>query len=181
MIRVNYRNNNGGGYPQHYYPPHSPHGGHHRQALTNKSEGLSSLSKTFGVTQEIDPPASAAQIQESLAPVVVPATAAELVEKTEAPAKGGLFSLDKLGDIKGFVDRLGGIDGILNTVTKVQKVVSTVSQMAPMVKVLMGSFKKSSDDSDESDEFIPKKRKRRRKRTGAPKGQRKRKSVKKKL
>ncbi|WP_052350657.1 hypothetical protein [Paenibacillus gorillae] len=158
MIRVNYRNNNGGGYPQHYYPPHSPHGGHHRQALTQKSQGVSSLSQTFGVNPEIDPPVSAVPIQASLAPVVVPATAAELVETTQAaPAKGGLFSLDKLGDIKGFVDRLGGIDGILNTVTKVQKVVSTVSQMAPMVKVLMGSFKKSSDDSDESDEFFPKK------------------------
>ncbi|TBL68198.1 hypothetical protein EYB31_38615 [Paenibacillus thalictri] len=38
---------------------------------------------------------------------------------------------------------MGGIDGIMNTMTKVQKIVTNVQQMAPMVKLLMGSFGKS--------------------------------------
>ncbi|MFF2480112.1 hypothetical protein [Paenibacillus sp. NPDC058071] len=164
---MNYRNNDGsGGYPhQQHYPPHSPHGGHHRQAQGAKSQGIPSFSsKSVGIKNS-DPilPVSAEIIEEAALPtVVVPATAAELVETT-TPAKGGLpFSLDKLGDIKGFVDRLGGLDGILNTVSKVQKVVSSVSQMAPLVKVLMGSFKKSSDDDDEDEiDVVPKKRRRR--------------------
>ncbi|GMK41960.1 hypothetical protein PCCS19_50190 [Paenibacillus sp. CCS19] len=84
--------------------------------------------------------------------------------------KGGLlggFSLDKIGELKGVVDRLGGIDGILNSVGKMQKVVANLQQMAPLIKVLAGSFKKESKSSqksyDDDDDVIvrPKRRKRR--------------------
>jgi hypothetical protein len=45
-----------------------------------------------------------------------------------------------LNQVKGFIDRMGGIDGIVGTMTRVQKVVSSFQQMAPMLKLLMGSF-----------------------------------------
>lgn len=115
------------------------------------------------------------QTEDSL-PVVVPATAAELVEATTT-TKSGSFNMPSLTDIKGFVDRIGGLDGILTTVGKVQKVVSSVSQMAPLVKVIFGSFKKdsSSDSLDDDIEVVPKKRKRRKKPTGSAGRRRKRK------
>jgi hypothetical protein len=54
---------------------------------------------------------------------------------------GGLFGSSlNLGQIKGFVDKMGGIDGIMGTMTRVQKMVSSFQQMAPMLKLLMGSF-----------------------------------------
>ncbi len=85
--------------------------------------------------------------------------------------------MPSLTEIKGFVDRIGGLDGILTTVGKVQKVVSSVSQMAPLVKVILGSFKKDSgsDAADDDIEVVPKKRKRRRKPTGSAGRRRKRK------
>lgn len=85
--------------------------------------------------------------------------------------------MPSLTDIKGFVDRIGGLDGILTTVGKVQKVVSSVSQMAPLVKVILGSFKKDAGDdaSDDGLEFVPKKRKRRKKPAGSAGRRRKRK------
>lgn len=176
VIRVNYRNTPGGsGYPhQHQYPPHSPHGGHHRQGNSQQNQGLGGAS-AFGIGNGgfLPPAAQPAPVQiEETLPVVVPETAAELVE-TAAPAKTG-FSLPNLTEIKGFVDRMGGIDGIITTMTKVQKVVSSVSQMAPLVKVLMGSFKKGGD-TEEAGEFVPKKRKRRKKKTGSTPAARRRK------
>lgn len=53
---------------------------------------------------------------------------------------GGLLSSLNFGQIKGFVDKMGGIDGIVSTMTRVQKMVSSFQQMAPMLKLLMGSF-----------------------------------------
>lgn len=97
----------------------------------------------------------------------------ELVSK---PAKSGGFSLpSSLNDLKGIVDRMGGIDGIVSTMTKVQKVVASVTQMAPLIKVLAGSFKKDSaaTASDDGDGLaVPRRRKRRR--TGSTGGGRKR-------
>ncbi|WP_152396577.1 hypothetical protein [Paenibacillus guangzhouensis] len=67
------------------------------------------------------------------------------------------------GDIKGFIDRMGGIDGIVSTVSKVQKVMQSVSQIAPVVKmmadVLLPGKKKDGDD-----DWSSKKRRRRRRR-----------------
>lgn len=56
--------------------------------------------------------------------------------------------LGKLGqlplkEIKGLVDRMGGIDGIINTITKMNAMMKNIQQMAPMVRLLMGSFFKS--------------------------------------
>lgn len=115
-------------------------------------------------------------------PVV--ASAAELAEivdpgggKPEKKEKGGLlagFSLDKIGELKGVVDRLGGIDGILNSVGKMQKVVTNLQQMAPLIKVLAGSFKKESKSSQKSysddDDVIVRPKRRKRRKPGGGKG-----------
>lgn len=97
-------------------------------------------------------------------PSVMSDPTAGVSELTTVPAKAGGFSLANLSEIKGYIDRMGGIDGILSTVTKVQKVMSSVSQMAPLVKVLMGSFGKksaaASGDDSGSGEWRPKRRKR---------------------
>lgn len=55
-------------------------------------------------------------------------------------AGSGLLGSFNLNQVKGFVDKMGGIDGIVNTMTRVQKMVSSFQQMAPMLKLLMGSF-----------------------------------------
>ncbi|PZD92915.1 hypothetical protein DNH61_25815 [Paenibacillus sambharensis] len=96
-------------------------------------------------------------------PAVVPAADA-------APAAGGKlggFSLANIGELKGFIDRMGGLDGILGTMTKVQKLFANVQQMAPMLKVLMGSFGKKGAASvladDDDGEWKPSRRRRRRK------------------
>jgi hypothetical protein len=189
---VTYRNYpGGGGHPNpHQYPPHSPHSGHHRRGYVRNqtSQGLNSFQNPLGFGSEAAPIPAAPPVfsteetiiqQEDSLPVVVPATAAELVETT-TPAKAGGFNMPSLNEIKGFVDRIGGLDGILSTVGKVQKVVSSVSQMAPLVKVLMGSFKKDAgDSSDDGIEVVPKKRKRRKKPTGSAGRRRKRKRLRK--
>lgn len=78
---------------------------------------------------------------------------------------GGLGNMDQ---IKGIVDRLGGIDGIVNSMGKVQKVMSGFQQMAPMVKLLMGSFGKGKGAAgalaaeEDAAMFSPKRRKKRR-------------------
>ncbi|MCR2804530.1 tyrosine protein kinase [Paenibacillus soyae] len=105
----------------------------------------------------------------SMLPAIVPP------QLPETPAKKGfslsnLTSMANLNEIKGFVDRMGGIDGILSTVTKVQKVVGSISQMAPMVKVLFGSFGKKSiaqDDENNVERKPASRRKRRRTGTGS--------------
>lgn len=70
-----------------------------------------------------------------------------------------------IAQIKQVIDRLGGIEGIVDTMTKVQRMVQTVQQVAPLVKVLMGSFGKGSKTKGDSD-AAPKRRRRRKRRTG---------------
>jgi hypothetical protein len=166
VIRVNYRNNPGTGNQQNDW-----HGGQRlAQDPFSKSSGAKSSGFNFGGNLPTMPPAT--QQAQDILPVVVPDSTAELIESTTS-TKGSGFSLANLGEIKGYIDRLGGIDGILTTVTKVQKVMSSVSQMAPLVEVLMGSFgKKSSSDSDDDDkdEWKPKRRKRRKPSSGSGSG-----------
>gem|GEM_PF-946094 len=108
----------------------------------------------------------------SIGPLATLEAAAPVAEK-----KSSLFSLDKLSDLKGFVDRIGGLDGILGTMTKAQKIIGSVQQMAPLVKVMMGSFgKKGSDKSKlvnlDDDDWKPSKKRRRNKKR-RPSGSRK--------
>jgi len=97
----------------------------------------------------------------------VPVVGAE-VATPPAPKSSG-FSLSSIGgnikDLQGLVERMGGLDGIITTMTKVQKVVGSVQQMAPLIKVLAGSFGKKSDSAssdDDIEEYVPKRRRRRR-------------------
>lgn len=168
VIRVNYRNNPGTGNQQYDWQS----GQRQAQGQPSKSFGAKSGGFSFGGDLPTMPPETSTPLTQDILPVVIPESTAELIETT-APAKAGGFSLANLSDIKGFVDRIGGIDGILSTVTKVQKVMSSVSQMAPLVKVLMGSFKKSSSNSDDDDddgEWKPKRRKRRKPSAGSGSG-----------
>ncbi|MCU6796849.1 hypothetical protein OB236_32460 [Paenibacillus sp. WQ 127069] len=80
---------------------------------------------------------------------------------TGSGAAAGAGSAINIAQMKQIFDRLGGIDGIMDTMGKVQKMVQSVQQMAPLVKVLMGSFGKKKKDGD-SDAPL---RRRRRKRT----------------
>ncbi|WP_426449750.1 hypothetical protein ACP26L_32560 [Paenibacillus sp. S-38] len=93
---------------------------------------------------------------------------------------GGTGSFN-IGQVKDIVDRLGGIEGIVSTFGKMQTVVKSVSQMAPMIKLLLGSFgkgkKSDAEDSDDGDGLASTRRKRR-KRKGAVRGRRRRKSTK---
>lgn len=62
-------------------------------------------------------------------------------EAAQVPAAAGSAgSSFNLGQLKGLVDRMGGIEGIVGTMTKVQKFIANFQQMAPMIKLLMGSF-----------------------------------------
>lgn len=75
---------------------------------------------------------------------------------------GGLFGLPfNLGQLKAFVDRMGGLDGILNTIGKMQKLFGTMQQLAPLMRLLLA--KKSSTADADADLEIPR---RRRKRSG---------------
>jgi hypothetical protein len=97
-------------------------------------------------------------------PALIPQGASQVIEAAAPAAKAG-FSI---ADLKTFIDRVGGIDGIVNTMTRVQKVVGTFQQMAPMVKLLMGTFlKKKSPATDAASdiEWRPKRRKRRKRRS----------------
>lgn len=77
-------------------------------------------------------------------------------------AAGSSFNLNQL---KGIVDKMGGIDGIVGTMTRVQKMVASFQQMAPMFKLLLGSFGggKASANSlgsfDDSDSYKPRRHK----------------------
>ncbi|WP_138755886.1 hypothetical protein [Paenibacillus sinopodophylli] len=159
---MNYRNNPGTDNQQYDW-----HSGHRQaQAQPNKSSGAKSSGFSFGGDLPTMPPAA----PEPPALDILPAVMQEAAVETTASSKASGFSLASLGEIKGFVDRIGGIDGILTTVTKVQKVMSSVSQMAPLVKVLMGSFSKKSDSSSEDEgdgEWKPKRRKRRKPSSGS--------------
>ncbi|WP_051217401.1 hypothetical protein [Paenibacillus assamensis] len=87
---------------------------------------------------------------------VTPAAPAD----TTTPSKKSNFNI---GDIKGFIDRMGGIDGLVSTMQKVQKVVQGFQQIAPVAKLLVGSFasgksKNKDEDSEEMFYTPPKKR-----------------------
>lgn len=172
---MNYRNNPGTG-NQHY-------DWHGRERLAaeqlSKSSGAKSTGFSFAADLPTMPPATVTPPTQDILPAVIPESTAELIETTATSKAGGfsLSNLPNLTEIKGFVDRIGGIDGILTTVTKVQKVMSSVSQMAPLVKVLMGSFKKPDKSDDDEVEWKPKRRKRRKPAsgTGAGNGARRRK------
>ncbi|NUU61128.1 tyrosine protein kinase [Paenibacillus agri] len=76
--------------------------------------------------------------------------AAEEVTTKAGGLLGGLGNLGNLANmeqIKGFVDRMGGIEGIVSSMGKVQKVMSSFQQMAPMVKLVMGTFGKGKGSS----------------------------------
>lgn len=108
-------------------------------------------------------------VNPSLLPAIVPN---QLPDVNAAPPKKGfsLANLPNLTEIKGFVDRMGGLDGILSTVTKVQKVVGSISQMAPLVKVLFGSFGKKSISQNDENNSIRRPARRKRPRTGTGTG-----------
>ncbi|NBC72901.1 hypothetical protein [Paenibacillus sacheonensis] len=87
--------------------------------------------------------------------------------------KGGFNLGESINDLKGVVDRMGGLDGIVTTMTKVQKVVGSITQMAPLIKVLAGSFGKkgaSATIAEDDDDYVrprrPRKRKRRKTASG---------------
>lgn len=81
-----------------------------------------------------------------------------------SPAKAGVLGgLAGLGEIKGFIDRMGGIDGMIATFGKVQKVMSSVQQFAPMAKLIMGALplvgkasnKNSVPEEENYEEYVP--------------------------
>jgi hypothetical protein len=86
-------------------------------------------------------------------------------------AKTGGFSLANLGELKGVIDRMGGIDGIVSSMGKFQKVMTGVQQMAPMIKLMMGSFGKgkTKGTSEEGDGLYYTPTKRRRKKSSTTK------------
>ncbi|CAG7645548.1 hypothetical protein ACFQI7_25835 [Paenibacillus allorhizosphaerae] len=89
-------------------------------------------------------------------------------------ASGASGSSFNLAQLKTVVDRLGGIEGIVDTFGKVQKMVAGVQQMAPMIKLLLGTFgkgKKAADNDEDGDGLAPIGR-RRRKRKNAPNARR---------
>jgi hypothetical protein len=183
VIRVDYRNNPSAG-DQQQFPTHGTyrHGqSQHSQSYRNKSSGMKSSgvkivdAETSAILPVAPPPSPVVVPTPDMLPSIptIPkdATLGELVEAAPAITKTGGFSLASLGDIKGYIDRMGGIDGILTTVGKVQKVVSSVSQMAPLVKVLLASFKKSKDDDDsDATDWKPKRKRRRKKPASGRKG-----------
>jgi hypothetical protein len=56
---------------------------------------------------------------------------------TPSASPGSSFNFNQ---IKGIIDRMGGIDGVMGHVGRIQKFIQSMQQMAPMFKVLMGSF-----------------------------------------
>jgi hypothetical protein len=64
-----------------------------------------------------------------------PAAQTSLV--TPSAPTGSSFNFNQ---IKGIIDRMGGIDGVMGHVGRIQKFIQSMQQMAPMFKVLMGSF-----------------------------------------
>lgn len=69
-----------------------------------------------------------------------------------------------LGQLKNIVDRLGGIEGIMDTFGKIQKMVESLNQMSPMIKLLMGAFKKKKSNDTSSGRVKPRRRRRRNRR-----------------
>lgn len=154
-----------GGAPGQSAHPGQPPSGYSRQQAPSLQTHPGYPRPTAQVSQ--------AQSGQSLLPAVMPSAQNSLTEiQPPAPQPSSGFSLASLSklpnmtEIKGFVDRMGGIDGILSTVTKVQKVVSSVTQMAPMVKVLFGSFGKKGASSSDPGVTVQSPRRRNRRRGG---------------
>ncbi|MGF7047606.1 hypothetical protein J2T13_002111 [Paenibacillus sp. DS2015] len=147
---------------QYIYPGISPFGNIPQvesSALTpfqGGAAGLPAPSAGFGAAEWINPVVEVAPVAAATA------------------AKTG-FSLANLGELKGVIDRMGGIDGIVSSMGKFQKVMSGVQQMAPMVKLVMGSFGKGSTKGTSSEDgdgmfYVPPKRRRKK---SAPKSKKK--------
>lgn len=79
-----------------------------------------------------------------------------------APTSNNPLSNLPIKDIKAFVDRMGGIDGIMNTFQKMNGLMKNVQQMAPMLKLLMGSFAGGGAKSQTADYSGRRRRRRRR-------------------
>lgn len=81
---------------------------------------------------------------------------------------GGLGNFN-LNQVKGFIDKMGGIDGIVSTMTRVQKVVASFQQMAPMLKLLAGSFggKAAAKSLSSEDRPYPRRKRARKKKRGS--------------
>jgi hypothetical protein len=79
----------------------------------------------------------------------------------QSAAGGTGFSLQ---EIKNVIDRMGGIDGVLNMLQKASKVMQTVQQMAPMLKLLVGSFGKKASTAVNDEGDAPRVRRRRKRR-----------------
>lgn len=128
------------------------------------SKGVPSINIMPASNQQIIP------LPEAPSTPGVPAVAADAKADPAAPAKGGFNLGNSLNDLKGVVDRMGGLDGIVTTMTKVQKVVGSITQMAPLIKVLAGSFGKKGASAtiaeDGLDEYKPRPRKKKRRATG---------------
>ncbi|MCU6711266.1 hypothetical protein M6D81_21470 [Paenibacillus sp. J5C_2022] len=157
--------------PSSYY-----HQGHHVQGTSYPPHAWGN--GNYGNHARSAPPQAHISSQNTsephLLPAVVPQSSSQLAETPpRPPSSSGGFSLANLtkmanlSEIKGFVDRMGGLDGILSTVTKMQKVVTGVSQMAPMVKVLFGSFGKKSISQDDENNSGSGAKRRRRRRSGS--------------
>ncbi|WP_233476364.1 tyrosine protein kinase [Paenibacillus sonchi] len=132
--------------PHHYY-------NHSRRGTRSLAEPYPS-SPYPGISSYAQPPlyGEAAMLPAAGAEAAAETALAVPVAEAATAKPGGLLgSLGNLGNlgnlanmeqIKGIVDRLGGIDGIVSSMGKVQKVMQGFQQMAPMVKLVMGSFGK---------------------------------------
>jgi hypothetical protein len=79
---------------------------------------------------------------------------------------GNLLGNFNFAQLKTIVDRMGGIDGIIGTMSKVQKIVGQFQQMAPMLKLLFGSFGGKAATKADLERLSPQPRRRVKKRAG---------------
>lgn len=85
------------------------------------------------------------------------------VESNEPSQSNSLLSKIPIKEISGFVDRMGGVEGIMNMINKTNTLLKNVQQMAPMIKLLAGSFGSKASTAN-SQQYAERKRKRRRRR-----------------
>ncbi|WP_442603060.1 hypothetical protein [Paenibacillus sp. KN14-4R] len=102
-------------------------------------------------------------IEASYSPYPVnPGGAVALTEVGAATAAKGSGLLN-LGQVKGFIDRMGGIEGIVGTMNKVQGFMNSFQQMAPMIKMVFSSFSKNKSSSLEDPPRTSRRRRKKRK------------------
>lgn len=134
-------------------------------SYTNPYPGIDSLGDVPQLESSSLSPFQGGGLNGLAAADLIDSTAAStvVVPAATAAAKTG-FSLANIGELKGVIDRMGGIDGIVSSMGKFQKVMTSVQQMAPMIKLMMGSFgkgkTKSTPEDDEAIYYRPRKRKR---------------------